>query len=115
MNLLLTVFVSAGVMLVGLSIPLIRRRIGPNPWYGFRVPATTNDPDIWYPVNEYMAWRLLWTGITVVLVSVGAYFVADISEDTYGLVIGAVVLIGLGVTVLQSFIYLGKMKKERSS
>jgi hypothetical protein len=53
----------AGLLFVGLSIPLLRGKVAPNPWYGFRTRLTLGDPDIWYPVNAWGARRLLWLGM----------------------------------------------------
>jgi SdpI/YfhL protein family len=38
----------------------MKHKIPPNHWYGFRVPATLNDPGLWYKVNAYAASGLLW-------------------------------------------------------
>ncbi len=44
-------FAAAGVLLMGLAVPLMRRRVPPNAWYGVRLPATYADPAVWYEVN----------------------------------------------------------------
>ena len=60
----LTVFTYAimGLLFVGLSIPLLLKKIPPNPWYGFRTRLTLGDPEIWYPVNALGARWMLWIG-----------------------------------------------------
>lgn len=45
-------FALIGLVFVGLSIPLIQRRIPPNHFYGFRTPKTLANPTIWYEVNH---------------------------------------------------------------
>ena len=45
-------FAATGLLFVGLSIPLMRKRIPPNPYYGFRTRKTMSDPKIWYEVNR---------------------------------------------------------------
>jgi uncharacterized membrane protein len=55
-------FVCTGLLLVGLSIPLLLRRVKPNGWYGFRVRKTLSDERIWYESNAYMAKWLLISG-----------------------------------------------------
>ena len=44
---LLMMHVGSGLVLTALSFPLIRGKIGPNPWYGFRVRQTLENPAIW--------------------------------------------------------------------
>ena len=51
MTLILIMYIAGGALLTALSIPLIQKRIPPNPWYGFRVLQTLNNPALWYPAN----------------------------------------------------------------
>jgi|SRR5579872_2734244 len=62
MTTLLILFTSSGLLLAALSVPLILHKIGRNPWYGFRVKKTLEDPAVWYPVNAYAAKRLFVAG-----------------------------------------------------
>jgi len=55
-------FALVGVLFVGLSIPLIRNRVPPNRFYGFRTPKTLSDPKIWYEVNHIQGNDLLVAG-----------------------------------------------------
>ena len=50
---LIIVFVITGLLMIGLSIPMMRGRVSPNKWYGFRNGATLENLDIWYPANAY--------------------------------------------------------------
>ena len=83
MEILLLLFVCSGLLMAGLSIPLILGKIGPNPWYGFRVERTLSDPAVWYAVNAYSAKRLLAVGIATSLGSIILYFVHDIDVPVY--------------------------------
>ena len=51
MTLFLALFSAVGLLLIGLAIPLIRRRVKPNGLYGLRVPATFADEWVWYEAN----------------------------------------------------------------
>ncbi len=51
-----------GVLFMVLSIPLIRRRVKPNVWYGLRVRATFEDEWVWYEANARSAQGLLAIG-----------------------------------------------------
>lgn len=53
MTLLWMLFLGGGTVLIGLSLPLIQGRVGPNPWYGFRARRTLEDPRVWSPANSY--------------------------------------------------------------
>jgi hypothetical protein len=47
---LLVAFIVAAVF-TALGVPLARRRIPPNGWYGLRIAATLSDEDVWYEMN----------------------------------------------------------------
>jgi uncharacterized membrane protein len=96
----------SGLLLVALSIPLILGKIGPNPWYGFRVRKTLNDPAVWYPANSYAGKRLLVVGLIGSVFAVLFYFVPKIDLNTYAIGCATVTVGGLIVAVVQSFLYL---------
>jgi hypothetical protein len=48
-------------------IGLAQRCVRPNPLYGFRVTKTPYKTRIWHDTNAYARWRLLCTGIAIVL------------------------------------------------
>ena len=58
-------FAAIGVLLAGLAIPLLMRRVPPNEVYGLRVPATLADEWVWYEANARSARWLLGLGILV--------------------------------------------------
>jgi hypothetical protein len=103
---LLLLYTFTGCLLAILSIPLILQRIGPNPWYGFRVRKALDDPAVWYSVNAYAAKRLLAVGLVSSLAAVLLFFVPDLDLTTYALACAGVTLGGLLVTLIQSFVYL---------
>ena len=112
MPLFLTMFLVVGGAMIGMSVPLIQRKVAPNLWYGFRTPRTLADPEVWYPANAYAACRTLRLGIATVIVAVAAYFVPGLGLAVYASIVGAVVLIGLLVVLVQSFVYLGKLPED---
>ncbi len=85
MNLLLSLYAFSGLLLAGLSVPLIRRKIPPNGLYGFRLPATLSDPATWYASNEYAGRRFLIVGLGTAVGSIVLYFVFKPDIETYAL------------------------------
>ncbi len=106
MFLLMLMNTLSGLLLVALSFPLILGKIGPNPWYGFRVQKTLSDPAIWYPANAYAGKRLLVVGLIGSLFAFLFYFVPKIDLNTYAIGCAVVTVGGLIVAVIQSFLYL---------
>ena len=58
-------FALVGVLFVGLSIPLIQKRVAPNRYYGFRTPKTLSNPEIWYEINRISGTDLFIAGALI--------------------------------------------------
>jgi uncharacterized membrane protein len=58
------------LLLVVLGIPLMLRRVGPNPLYGLRLPATFADEWVWYEANALTGRDLLLHGMLLFAVAV---------------------------------------------
>jgi uncharacterized membrane protein len=70
-------FALGGILFIGLSIPLIRNRIPPNRFYGFRTAKTLSDPKIWYEVNHISGNDLLVAGALITCSSVTMFALAQ--------------------------------------
>ena len=101
-------FVATGLLLIGLSIPLMLRRVKPNWWYGFRVRKTLSDEQIWYESNAYAGKWLLMLGSIHTVVSFILYFVPTFRADfnAYAATCGVVFMIGFVIMIVLSFRYL---------
>jgi len=67
-SLLAAVAGAASAIIVGIAIPLIRRRVPPNALYGLRVPATFADDEVWYDANALFGRDLLWLGSLLIAI-----------------------------------------------
>jgi uncharacterized membrane protein len=101
-------FVCAGVLISGMSVPLILRRVKPNRWYGFRTPRTLSDDRMWYEANAYSGRLSLGLGAILVFGSAGLRFVPGIgtSVATYCTVCTVLFTVGLLAVVALSFRHL---------
>ena len=109
LNLLLALFLAVGALFIALSIPLILRRVPPNPWYGFRVRRTLASPEVWYPANAHSSWLMAGLGLLVMLVALAAYFVPGMAVGVYGGFVAAFLTVGLVVVITLSFAHLGNL------
>lgn len=89
---LIIIFVITGLLFIGLSIPMIRGRVSPNKWYGFRNKTTLENSDIWYPANAYAGKLLCATGIITIMATVVCAFIPGITEDAYAIAVTVVML-----------------------
>jgi hypothetical protein len=102
MKILLFFYLGSGLLLTLLSLPLLAKKVKPNPFYGFRVQKTLEDPALWYAVNAYFAKRQLAVGLVTVVAALGLYFWPGLSVDAYALACLAVFVLAFGIVIAQS-------------
>jgi uncharacterized membrane protein len=51
-----------GAVVLGVSIPLIRERVGMNNYYGIRFPAAFESDEAWYRINRHGGKCFAWYG-----------------------------------------------------
>lgn len=103
---LLFLYIGGGLLLAALALPLLAKKIKPNPFYGFRVKKTLENPDLWYATNQYFAMRQLVLGLVFVVAAFGLTFWPGLSVDTYALACLAVFVVAFSMAVAQSMQYL---------
>ena len=108
---LLVMYVFCGLLLIVLAIPMLRGKVPPNPWYGFRVPDTLSDPTRWYKANRYAARWLLLTGVITAAAAIALYFVPGLSVDTYAWLVLAVFGVPFVLMIITSFRYLRRLPR----
>lgn len=108
---LLTVYFIGGLALTIISLPLIFKKIRPNPFNGFRMAKTLSDPVVWYQANHYAGRLLFYVGLLIMLMSIGIYLIPGLSLDNYAWVCLAVTLGGLTLAVFLSIRYLNRIGK----
>lgn len=94
---------ATGVITMLSGLPLIRRRVPPNRWYGFRTPRTLRDERVWYEVNEYVGRLLIWYGTAIMATAVAFALSPPLPEDVLVGSFLAVVTAGLLVLLVLSF------------
>jgi uncharacterized membrane protein len=110
MTVLMVTFVTIGIVLAAVCIPLILERIPPNRLYGFRVRKTLEYPEIWYPVNKYGGARLLMSSLLLIMAAIGYTQIPGISIDVYKYAVLTTWIVGCIIGFLSSFRYMGTLK-----
>ena len=64
----------AGLLCVGLAVPLIRGRVKPNAIYGARTARTLASEETWYRVNAACGRWLFWSGLALAASGVVGWF-----------------------------------------
>jgi hypothetical protein len=68
------------VVVLAVCRPLVKGRIKPNPFYGFRTAKTMSDARLWYLSNSYAA-RQFSSGALVDLLWFGALYLTPLHND----------------------------------
>ena len=110
MEILLALYAVGGLVLAGLSVPLILHKIPPNGLYGFRVPATLNNPPLWYKVNAYAGRRFLVVGLVTAVGTIILYFVTSPNVDEYAMSTLGLFLALFLWSIITSFLYLRSVR-----
>lgn len=103
---LFILYIATGLLLTGMALPLVCRKIPPNHWYGFRVNRTLEDREAWFAVNAFAGRRLMSTGLATIAAAIVFRLLPITKVDTYAVAVASVMLFGLTVAVVQSFRYL---------
>ncbi|MGO9056470.1 MAG: SdpI family protein [Candidatus Binataceae bacterium] len=101
----------AGVVLIAVSIPLILKKIGPNPIYGFRTSKTLSRPEVWYKANSVAGKDLLIAGLVVIVCDLVLTILPGFCSTRLQAPLAPVYILLLAVTfaVAHSFWALSKM------
>jgi hypothetical protein len=114
METILLLYVILGLLMVMLAVPLIRRKVKPNWLYGFRVPQTLNDPEVWYEVNAHFGRRLLVTGVATTVAALLLYRLPGLDGDSYAWALLTVFALFFGVGLAQSWRYMNTLTRSSS-
>jgi hypothetical protein len=110
MDILLALYALGGLLLAGLSVPLILHKIPPNGLYGFRIPSTLDDPELWYTVNAYSGTRFLVAGLGTSVGAIILYFTSPLNVDVYALSCLGLFLAFFLWAMITSFLYLKSLQ-----
>ena len=108
--LLIIITVLIGILYIIIGVPLLFEKVKPNWLYGFRLPKTLSNDEIWYKSNKYVGREFIVAGIVVVF---GSLFLL-VFKSSFSIIeitwMGASLLtIPLIVVLIKGVIYLKKL------
>ncbi len=115
MIILLALYSFGGLALAGLSVPLILHNIPPNSWYGLRISAMAEDPQLWYRVNAYIGRRILVVGLGTALGVIILYYTSANNVERYALSCMGLFLALFLWGVITSHLYVRSFQNKRTS
>ncbi len=90
----MALFIAVSLLLIGLALPLMRRRVKPNALYGLRVPATLADEWVWYEANARSGRDLLLLGLMELGLSLLLPFAPGVTEEACALGLAGFLTLG---------------------
>jgi uncharacterized membrane protein len=106
---LIVIYAAVGLLLCGVSIPLIQKKIKRNWFYGIRTPKTMKSDEVWYPANAYGGKWLFGAGLAVTVAALGLALVPNLTIDSYAIIMVVVMLAVMIVSMIQIFRYIGTL------
>jgi uncharacterized membrane protein len=106
MEILLAFYAFGGLLLAGLSVPLILHKIPPNGLYGFRIRSTLENPQLWYKVNAYAGRHFLVVGLASAVGAIILYYITLPNVDKYALSFLGLFLALFLWGIITSFLYM---------
>ncbi|MFH2137250.1 MAG: SdpI family protein [Candidatus Omnitrophota bacterium] len=70
-----------GLLMVALCLPLLKRKIKMNRWYGMRLPKAFKSEENWYKINEYGGKIFIYWSIPIVLIGMVMFFLPPLGEE----------------------------------
>lgn len=108
-------FIGCAALIGALSVPLMLKRIPPNPIYGFRTARTMSSEEVWYPANRFCGRQLLFAAVIQAVVNISILLIApDLPAETAAAIGTATLLITLIGATVRSLLYLRRLPSGES-
>lgn len=78
----------SGLLLMVLSVPLARGKVGRNFVYGVRFPQSFQSDDAWHAINRFGGRRMILWSVPIIAVGVVSFFIPLESRTTLSLLLG---------------------------
>lgn len=112
MNLAALASLIAGIVIMLSSIPLIRRKVPMNFYYGVRIPAAFESDEHWYDINEYGGRLFLLWGVLIVLLSGLGFATPKQHWKTFSILALIPIIGGVALVVVQVLRYARKRSDQ---
>lgn len=97
-------FALVGLLFIGLSIPLILKKVPPNWIYGYRTMKTLSNPIIWYEANHVFGKDFFISGLLTFIASLVMLVLGQGANPNHAVItLLSILLISLAGAALHSF------------
>lgn len=96
--------------MAGLAVPMIKKKISRNKFYGFRTAKTLSNDEIWYKANHFAGKALFAAGVVMIISSFLLYLLGgNLEVDPLNYVTLALGMVPLAIAFVASGLYLRKL------
>jgi hypothetical protein len=104
--------ITSGLLFIGISIPLVKRKIKMNSLYGFRMEKSFKSEENWYNINAYGGKELMVWSVPVILLGIICFFIP--SNNQYKEVMPLILCVGpivicLMIALIRTLVYANKL------
>ena len=96
-------WIIAGLVIIGVSIPLARGLVGRNRLYGVRLAASMKSDDAWYAINRFGGKRMIVWAVPLIVVGVVCFFIPLQQHFALALIFGFVPLIFVIIPIIEMY------------
>jgi uncharacterized membrane protein len=97
-------FAVVGLLFIGLSIPLILKKVPPNWIYGCRTKKTLSDPILWYEANHIFGKDFFISGLLTFIASLAMLILGQDANPSHAVItLLCILLLSLAGAALHSF------------
>ena len=108
----LIIYFCVGLLFIAISIPLIKRKVKINHWYGIRLPETMKSEEVWYEVNEICGKHLLIFGIIICLISILFYCGNFFTPFITTIIFTSALLVGVLIIVIMALMTTNEVSRK---
>jgi hypothetical protein len=104
--------IACALLIIGICIPLVKRKIKMNSWYGVRIPKSFESEENWYRINAYGGKELIIWSIPIMLSGVLCFFIPGEYQhkEILTLILGfGPLVISLMITVIRTLLFASKL------
>jgi hypothetical protein len=93
----------AGLLLLGLAVPLARGKVARNALYGIRFPQSFQSDEAWYAINCYGGKRMMAWSIPLIITGIVSFFLPLRSHTGLTLTFGFAPLVFVLIPLVESW------------
>jgi hypothetical protein len=100
--------ISCGLLFIAICIPLLKRKVKMNEWYGFRISKAFQSEENWFSINAYGARKLIICSIPIILIGILCFFI-PLSGTMILIFGGGTIALFTTIAIIQTLLFAKKL------